>query len=91
MIGGLATHVALHPLFSSDLCLTFWPNHMLKKYIIEPIESFVAEEDGTTAVEYAVMMALILLALIGGVFALSFATRDSFNESSDAIAGAFAN
>ena len=64
---------------------------MLNKYIVDPIESFVAEEDGTTAVEYAVMMALILLALIGSVFALSNATRDSFDKSADAMTGAFGN
>lgn len=58
---------------------------------LKPIASFLTEDEGTTAVEYAVMMSLILLALIGSFYALSFATQESFNTSSEAIDGAFAN
>ncbi|MDA8744177.1 Flp family type IVb pilin [Rubripirellula amarantea] len=64
---------------------------MLKKAFILPIQALLSEEDGTTSVEYAVMMALILLAVIGSVLTLSLATKESFDKSSDAIANAFSN
>ena len=55
------------------------------------IVEFLLEEDGPTAVEYAVMLALITGAIIGSVSTLAEATKDSFLASGDAIAGAFAN
>ena len=39
------------------------------------------EEDGPTAVEYAVMLALIVAACIGAVKAMANATADSFDTS----------
>ena len=39
------------------------------------------DEDGPTAVEYAVMLALIVIACISSVGLLSAATGDSFNNS----------
>ncbi len=59
--------------------------------LIQIVGSFFAEEDGTTAVEYAVMLALIIAVCIGSVTVLANRTADSFNTSADAIAGAFAN
>lgn len=53
--------------------------------------SFWLDEDGTTAVEYAVMLALILVACLGAIDALSNATRESFDESANAITGAINN
>tara|TARA_R110002049_G_scaffold2750_8_gene22262 strand:- start:213531 stop:213722 length:192 start_codon:yes stop_codon:yes gene_type:complete len=50
---------------------------------------FLKEEDGPTAVEYAVMLALILLAVVGTVSIMAEETRKSFDKSSDAISGAF--
>ncbi len=38
-------------------------------------------EDGPTAVEYAVMLALILLACLGAVQGMASATRNSFDTS----------
>ncbi|MEM9588708.1 MAG: Flp family type IVb pilin [Planctomycetota bacterium] len=55
------------------------------------IARFVADEDGTTAVEYAVMLALIIAVCIGSVGVMADATVDSFNQSGAAIEGAFAN
>lgn len=52
---------------------------------------FFQEEDGTTAVEYAVMLALIIGVCIGSVTVLATATADSFNTSANAIIGAFGN
>lgn len=43
------------------------------------------EEDGPTAVEYAVMLALIIVACMAGVQALTNETAASFNDSSAAI------
>lgn len=59
--------------------------------LIKIVGSFVAEEDGTTAVEYAVMLALIIAVCIGSVTILARGTADSFDTSSNAIAGAFSN
>ncbi len=55
------------------------------------ILQFLREEDGPTAVEYAVMLALILLAIIGTVQSLATATNQSFEDSAAAISGAVNN
>jgi pilus assembly protein Flp/PilA len=47
---------------------------MIKKLI-----KFIKDEDGVTAVEYAVMAALIALIVIVGAGALGIATNDTFN------------
>lgn len=49
------------------------------------------DEQGTTAVEYAVMLALIIAVCIGSVATLTQETKDSFDKSGNAIAGAMAN
>ena len=36
-------------------------------------------EDGATAVEYGLMVALIAIVIIGGVTAIGFALNDTFN------------
>lgn len=46
-----------------------------------------ADESGPTAVEYAVMLALIVGACITSVQALARATGDSYNASSAELAG----
>lgn len=46
---------------------------------------FLRNEDGPTAVEYAVMLALILLACMAGIQALTQETAASYNRSSSAI------
>ena len=45
----------------------------------------VREEDGPTAVEYAVMLALIVVACLTSISAMADATGKSFDASSDAI------
>lgn len=50
---------------------------------------FLQDEDGPTAVEYAVVLALILLAVMGSILVLANNTKDSFDASGDAIGGAF--
>ncbi|MEM8667634.1 MAG: Flp family type IVb pilin [Planctomycetota bacterium] len=59
--------------------------------IIRSLLGFIDEEDGTTAVEYTVMLALIVGVCIGTVSALATATAGSFDTSANAIAGAFGN
>jgi pilus assembly protein Flp/PilA len=49
------------------------------------------DEDGTTAVEYAVMLALIVAVCMGSVKTLTEETNRSFEESGAAIAGAMGN
>lgn len=46
------------------------------------------EEDGPTAVEYGVMLALIVAACIGAVNAMAGATAESFDTSAGELAGA---
>jgi pilus assembly protein Flp/PilA len=55
------------------------------------VADFWSEEEGATAVEYAVMLALIIVVCIGSVNVLANNTGESFNRSADAIAAAFAN
>lgn len=49
------------------------------------------DEEGTTAVEYAVMLALIIAVCIGSVATLTQETKKSFDASGNAIAGAMGN
>ncbi|GAB5403903.1 MAG: hypothetical protein Aurels2KO_21340 [Aureliella sp.] len=49
---------------------------------------FLLSEDGPTAVEYAVLLALIVGACLAAVQSLSTATADSFDASTNAIDGA---
>ena len=58
---------------------------------LNKIGSFFREEDATTAVEYAVMLALIILACIAGVLALGAATNVLFNDSLSEMTSAFSN
>lgn len=52
---------------------------------------FIVEEDGPTAVEYAVMIMLILLVCMAAIQLIGLETRASFNDSSDKINNAFNN
>ena len=49
------------------------------------IRNLLREEDGPTAVEYAVMLSLIVGGCIGAVHALAQVASQSFTDSSDAI------
>ena len=50
------------------------------------IRRFLIEEDGPTAVEYAVMLALIVGTCLVSVNALAQAAGDSFNNSGNELA-----
>jgi pilus assembly protein Flp/PilA len=61
------------------------------RVIFDAISSFLKEDDGPTAVEYAVMLALIVAVCVGSVGLLSSAVGSSFNSSGAAINAAFNN
>ena len=52
------------------------------------LQRLLVEEDGPTAVEYAVMLALILMVCVGGVQLLGQATGNSFTDTGNQIAAA---
>ncbi len=61
-------------------------------HVIKPaILSFLRDESGPTAVEYAVMLALIVVVCMGAVGALTAAVDESFNTSATAINNAVGN
>ena len=62
---------------------------VLPMITLQTIRKFLAEEDGPTAVEYGVMMALIVIACIGAVQSLAQATADSFDDSAAQLTSAF--
>ncbi len=49
------------------------------------IQRLIASEDGPTAVEYAVLLALIVVVCVGAVKNMATATGSSFDRSSAAI------
>ncbi len=55
----------------------------------DQILRFLIDEDGPTAVEYAVMLALILLAVIGTVMSLGSNLNSSLDDSNTQMVNAF--
>lgn len=51
----------------------------------EKIAKFLKSEDGPTAVEYAVMVALIIVVAIGAVTTLGTKVSSTFNSAATAI------
>jgi pilus assembly protein Flp/PilA len=49
------------------------------------IKSFMLDEEGATATEYAVMLALIILVALGAIIFLGNAVTNGFNSVADAI------
>ncbi|HVL16094.1 MAG TPA: Flp family type IVb pilin [Gemmata sp.] len=52
---------------------------MLGRFV-RRVANFLKEESGPTAVEYAVMLALILMAVIAAVTSIGTTTSDMFND-----------
>lgn len=50
------------------------------RHLAKQIGEFLAQEDGPTAVEYAVMLALIILVAIGGILSVGQASCSNFNS-----------
>ena len=61
------------------------------KTIVKTIRRFLTDEEGPTAVEYAVMLMLIILVCIIGVQAVGRNTNDMFVDSNDKMNQAFGN
>lgn len=55
--------------------------------MIKLIKSLLRDEDGPTAVEYAVLLALIVAACVGAVHSMATATADSFDTSAQELDG----
>lgn len=53
------------------------------------LKRFLRDESGPTAVEYAVMLALIVVVCIASINQMANATADSFDESAAELAGVF--
>jgi pilus assembly protein Flp/PilA len=49
------------------------------------VKRFLVSEDGPTAVEYAVMLALIVIVCIGAVTSIGTNASAKFQESADAL------
>jgi len=54
---------------------------------MEKLINFFKEEEGATAVEYGLMVALIAVAIIAAVTTLGGALVNIFNDAADNIAG----
>ncbi|MGC1274612.1 MAG: Flp family type IVb pilin [Planctomycetaceae bacterium] len=50
------------------------------------VKKFLVSEDGPTAVEYAVMLALIVIVCLGAIRAIGTNATAKFNESANALA-----
>ena len=59
----------------------------MKRNFLNHVRHFLASEDGPTAVEYAVMLALIVAACVGAVHTMANATADSFDTSAKQLDG----
>jgi pilus assembly protein Flp/PilA len=53
--------------------------------LISTIQRFVVSEDGPTAVEYAVMLGLIVVAIVGVVGSLATSVSGTFSSVSSAL------
>tara|TARA_R110002072_G_scaffold13481_3_gene57003 strand:- start:78219 stop:78392 length:174 start_codon:yes stop_codon:yes gene_type:complete len=55
------------------------------KNFADSVKKFIVSEDGPTAVEYAVMMALIIVVCIGTVTTVGTNTKGKFSKVKDAL------
>jgi len=52
------------------------------------IKNFVKDEEGATATEYAVMLALIIVVALGAISALGQRVNQAFTDTEDALENA---
>jgi pilus assembly protein Flp/PilA len=57
------------------------------RYLAQSVVNFMKREDGPTAVEYAVMLALIIVVCITAITALGSNANKTFNSVSTTIGG----
>lgn len=50
------------------------------KNVLQSVKKFLKSEDGPTAVEYAVMLALIVIVCLTAIRAVGTSAKDRFNE-----------
>ena len=55
------------------------------KNFADSVKKFLVSEDGPTAVEYAVMMALIIVVCIGTVTTIGYNANTKFGKVKDAL------
>lgn len=55
-------------------------------YVRTKIADLRAHEDGVTAVEYALMVAIIALLLVGGFYALFNSVQETYNDVGSCVA-----
>jgi pilus assembly protein Flp/PilA len=61
------------------------------KFILKKALRFLTREDGPAAVEYAVMLALILAAIFATIQAVGLQVGNTFDSARDEISGAINN
>lgn len=52
---------------------------------VNSVKNFLVSEDGPTAVEYAIMLALIVIVCIGAVQSIGQSANSKFNAANDAL------
>ena len=60
----------------------------MRQFVRESVVNFLKREDGPTAVEYAVMLALIIVVCITAITALGSNANKTFTTVSHSIGGA---
>jgi pilus assembly protein Flp/PilA len=55
--------------------------------VVNKVKRFLVSEDGPTAVEYAVMLALIVIVCLTAISAIGTNASTKFQEVADSIAG----
>ena len=58
------------------------------KLLAKKVQRFLVSEDGPTAVEYAVMLALIIIVCLAAISQLGTATKTTFESVTNGISGA---
>jgi pilus assembly protein Flp/PilA len=59
----------------------------MKRNFLNHIQRFLASEDGPTAVEYAVMLALIVIVCLVSIQAIGTRANQTFNSIATALPG----
>jgi pilus assembly protein Flp/PilA len=57
------------------------------KYYLQKATAFINDEDGATAVEYGLLVALIAVAIIGAVKVLGNNLSNTFNNVANSVGG----
>ena len=55
------------------------------KTLASKVQRFLVSEDGPTAVEYAVMLALIIIVCLTAISAIGTAAKDTFQSVADTL------